>query len=332
MTALRRELPDCVPTFEWFIDTGVGRALTGSGDALDIVEELDLDGINLRADYARKESGGERYVDEWGATRQLTGDVLAAVVESPIPDITRQAEYRFPSADAPERYASLEKARARFGDRRALIWNLRDGWSDMRDLLGYENALMGMLSETDHFCALLERVVDYNLTLARLARERYGVEIVATTDDVANASGLLLNPRHYFNLIGPAFRRAIQGFKDLGLLVIKHCDGDTRPVMDFWMDCGIDCFDPVDPTAGLRMGDFKERYGGRICLKGNINCAGVLVRGTTEEVRQEVRDCLEQGGPAGLILSSSNTIHRGVKPENYRAMLEELRARGRTGV
>ena len=27
-----------------------------------------------------------------------------------------------------------------FGDRRAVVFNLRDGFSDMRDLLGYENA------------------------------------------------------------------------------------------------------------------------------------------------------------------------------------------------
>ena len=34
-----------------------------------------------------------------------------------------------------------------------------------------------------------------------------------------------------------------------------------------------------------------------------------------------------QAAPGGgLILSSSNTIHRGVKPENYRAMLDAVRA------
>jgi len=31
------------------------------------------------------------------------------------------------------------------------------------------------------------------------------------------------------------------------------------------------------------------------------------------------------GGPNGLIVSSSNTIHRGVQSENYRAMLETIR-------
>jgi uroporphyrinogen decarboxylase len=43
-----------------------------------------------------------------------------------------------------------------------------------------------------------------------------------------------------------------------------------------------------------------------------------------------VRQCLREGGPGGgLILSSSNTIHRGVQAENYRAMLEALRRYGK---
>ena len=42
----------------------------------------------------------------------------------------------------------------------------------------------------------------------------------------------------------------------------------------------------------------------------------------------EVRRCIRDGGPKGLIVSSSNTIHRGVKPANYQAMLDALREFG----
>jgi uroporphyrinogen decarboxylase len=318
-----------VPTFEWFIDEGVGKALTGSSDAIEIVDALDLDGINVRPNYSRKLIDSETFVDEWGATRKLTGDAIAAVVESPITDITRHADFKFIDPAAPHRLATLERVFARFDNKRAVVFNVRDGWSDMRDLLGYENSLMSFLDETNHFRALLDRVVEYNLALARIAKERFGIEVVATTDDIANANGLLLRPQHYLDIIGPAFKKVIRGFKDLGLFCIKHSDGDTTALMDFWIECGIDCFDPVDPTAGLSMGVFKQRYGDRICLKGNINCAGVLETGTEEEVRRDVRDCIAQGGRSGLIVSSSNTIHRGVKAANFRAMIEAVREFGR---
>jgi uroporphyrinogen decarboxylase len=76
------------------------------------------------------------------------------------------------------------------------------------------------------------------------------------------------------------------------------------------------------------MADMKASYGGRIALKGNIDCVNTLCTGTLDEVRDEVRRCIAAGGPGGLILSSSNTIHRGVNPANYRVMLEALRTYG----
>ena len=149
--ALRREVPDVVPTFEWFIDASVGKALTGSDDPLDIVERLDLDGINVRADYRKQYLDEVTLVDEWGTKRQLTGDCLPALLESPIQEISQHRQYTFPDPSASHRWATLEQAMERFGDQRAVILNLRDGFSDMRDLLGYEEALMALLLEPQRF-------------------------------------------------------------------------------------------------------------------------------------------------------------------------------------
>jgi len=327
LTALRRGVPDGVPTFEWFIDARVGRALVDSDDPVDIVERLDLDAVNVRPDYAAKQLDDRTLADEWGIQRRLTGDVLPALLASPIADITRHHDYQFPDPAAPQRLATLEKALTRFGDHRAVVLNLRDGFSDLRDLLGYEQALMAMLTEPEAFDELLARSVEYNLAVADVARRRFGVEIVATTDDVANATGLLMRPATYFARIAPAFRRVIQGYKALGYLVIKHCDGKIDAVVDYWIDSGIDCLDPIDPAGGYTLGAMKARYGDRLCLKGNVDCTGALCSGTPDDVAAEVRQCLNAAAPGGgLILSSSNTIHRGVRPENYRAMLQTLRA------
>ncbi len=327
LRVLNLEKPDRIPTFEWFVDKNVGKVLTGSEDPIDIVEQLDLDGINIRPDYQRETIDENTFKDEWGTIRKETGDSIAAITNSPIADITNHKDYTFPDTNAPSRFLSIEKALERFGDHRAIILNLRDGFSDMRDLLGYEKALMGTMAKPKFFIELLDRVVDYNLALAKRAVDAYGVKIAATTDDIATNSGLLIRPQVYFDVIGPAFKRVMQGYKDLGLKIIKHCDGDCSALIDFWIDAGIDCLDPIDPGANFQMADFKQRYGDRICLKGNVDCKGALESGTPEEVKVEVKQCLADGGP-GLILSSSNTIHRGIKPENYTAMLEALREFG----
>lgn len=330
IAALQRRQPDAVPTFEWFVDRKVAKALVGTEDTLEAVEALDLDGVNIRADYTKKPLSATDYVDEWGTTRRITGEALAAAVDYPVPDITRQAEFRFPDPAAPGRFASLEKALERFEGKRAVILNLRDGFSDMREILGYENCLVSMMIEEGHFGDLLDRVVDYNLELARIARERYAMPVVAMTDDIANEGGLLFSPEVYFRLVAPRFRRIVQGYKSLGYLTIKHSDGDIGAVVDWWLDSGVDCLDPVDPAAGLDLADFKKRFGARACLKGNVNCTGPLADGPEAEVEREVRQCLQKGMPGGgFILSSSNTIHSGVRPGNYAVMLKTLRTAGR---
>ncbi len=328
LTALRRGTPDRVPTFEWFLDASVCRALAGTADPVDAACALDLDGINVRPDYSRRPVDKTTFVDEWGVTRAETGDCIPCVTESPLKEDTRPEDVGFPDPEAPHRFATLERALRAAGGRRAVVLNLRDGFSDMRDLLGYETALMQLALAPATFAATLDRVVEYNLALARVAVRRYGIGIVATTDDVANGKGLLVSPAMYFDAIAPAFRRVVRGYKDLGCLVVKHSDGDVRPLVDFWVACGIDCLDPIDPRGGMDLGAMKVAYGDRICLKGNVDCAGVLQDGTEAEVAAAVRECLRQGGPSGFILSSSNTIHRGVKPGNYRAMLETLRREG----
>lgn len=329
LRALRRTEPDTVPVFEWFIDAVVGRALVGSDDILDIVERLDLDAVNVRPNYAQRFLDETTLVDEWQITRKLTGDVLPALAGSPIGDVTQHSTFIFPDPAARHRFVALEKALARVGDTRAVVLNLRDGFSDMRDLLGYEAALMAMLLEPRAFADLLNRVVDFNLEMAAVARTRYGVEIVATTDDVANATGLLMRPKTYFERIAPSFRRVIHGYHQLGYLCIKHCDGNIDAVVDYWVESGIDCLDPIDPAAGYTIGQMKSRYGGKICLKGNVDCTSTLCDATPEQVEREVQQCIREGSAGGgLIISSSNTIHRGVKPENFRAMIDAARKHG----
>jgi uroporphyrinogen decarboxylase len=328
-TALRREIPDRIPTFEWFIDDTVSQALCGTSDPAEVAEQLDLDAVNVRPDYNKTWKDDTTFVDEWGIERKLTGDVLPAVMRSPIPDISAQVDFTFPPLDAPRRFKTLEKAIERYGDRRGVVLNLRDGFSDMRDLLGYENALMTLLTDKGHYTDLMKRVVEYNLALAALAVKRYGIQIVGTTDDVATGRGVIIRPKVYTEMIFPHFKEVMQGYKSLGLLVIKHSDGDIRPYLDLWLEAGIDCLDPIDPGGGLDMGEMKKQYGNRICLKGNIDCTGHLCDGTPEQVAEEVRTCIEKGGRAGLIVSSSNTIHRGVKPENFQAMIDAVRRYGR---
>jgi uroporphyrinogen decarboxylase len=79
----------------------------------------------------------------------------------------------------------------------------------------------------------------------------------------------------------------------------------------------------------MRLDDMRKKYGTSICLKGNVDCKGALCTGTPEDVAAEVKEAMQQSGKTAYICTSSNTIHQGVKPENYRAMIEAIRLYGK---
>jgi uroporphyrinogen-III decarboxylase len=107
---------------------------------------------------------------------------------------------------------------------------------------------------------------------------------------------------------------------------IEHSDHLCSNITTLYVHCNHD----NTHNVSMCMKDMKSRYGQQICLKGNIDCTAALCTGTEEEVILEVQRCLDEAASgSGLILSSSNTIHRGVKPENYRAMLNALRKYGK---
>jgi uroporphyrinogen decarboxylase len=73
----------------------------------------------------------------------------------------------------------------------------------------------------------------------------------------------------------------------------------------------------------MDIAEAKAKLGDRLCLVGNIDCVEVLVSAGRDEVVSTVRETLRIAAPGGgYILSSSNSIHSDVKPENYLAMVE----------
>lgn len=73
----------------------------------------------------------------------------------------------------------------------------------------------------------------------------------------------------------------------------------------------------------------KEYCGDRICLLGNIDCGDLLSSGTEEEVEAAVIQAIEDAAPGGgYVLCSSNSIHPGVRAENFVAMIKAAKQYG----
>lgn len=335
LRTLRREVPDRVPHFEWLVDRRVRDALLpGNAGPNDFAVRMGHDAVLVDPAFGKTQLPGGRYLSEWGYVGQKTQEEHGIEVESPIKTMADFDRYTPPDPYAPGRYAPIEKAVESYGDRYAVIVHLNDVFSLPRYLMGMEGLLMAIAAEPDLVIALVDMSVDFNLKLAKEVRAR-GVEIVYTGDDYASNMGPLMSPRHFRKLFYPGLKRVMQGCKELDLYVIKHTDGHLWPIIDMIVDSGVDCLDPIDPKAGMDITEVREKYGGRIAVKGNVDCAELMTFGAPEETVEATKVALAKGMRAvggargGFICSSSNSIHSGVKPENYLALMKTVRECGR---
>jgi uroporphyrinogen decarboxylase len=323
MRVLRREEPDRVPHFEWLIDRKVREAICpGCGDTNDFAVRMGLDAVLGDVKYTKERVGSNRSRSEWGYVSQDTAEEHGIEVESPIKTMEDFERYTPPDPLLPERYVGIEKLVDEFAGDKAVIIHLNDVFSLPRYLMGMENLLMSIVTQPELVKALVALSVDVNLKMAKEVAAR-GVKIVYTGDDYAYTKGPLMSPKHFRELFYPGLKRVMGGFKELGLMVIKHTDGDLWPIIDMIIDSGIDCLDPIDPIAGMDIAEVKAKYGDRVAVKGNVDCAETLTFGSQEEVVEETKEAMRKGMPGGgFILSSGNSIHSSVKPGNYLAMLQ----------
>ncbi len=329
MRVLRREEPDRVPHFEWIIDRKVREAILPGASMEEFTLRMGLDAILTAPDFAKEPVGPKRSRNEWGVITEQTAEEHGYPVEGPIRTMDDLRRYQVPDPHAPGRYRSLERLVAKYKGKLAIGVHLNDVFSIPRNLMGLENLLIAIADDPELVGALVDLSVRGNIEMAREVARR-GADFVFTGDDYASAERPLMSPRTFRSLFVPGLNRVIEGFHAAGLPVIKHTDGNIMPMLDMIVDSGIDCLDPIDPIAGLDIAAIKEKYGGRIAIKGNVDCAHTLTFRSEREVVEETKAVLRKAaGGGGLILSSSNSIHSAVKPGNYLAMWNTVRMYGK---
>ncbi len=177
--------------------------------------------------------------------------------------------------------------------------------------------------------AVIDLSVNLNIEYAKECA-RHGADFVMTGDDYASTERPLMSPATFRELMFPGVKKVFAAFKEAGLMTIKHTDGNISPLLEMIVDIGMDCLDPIDPISGMDIGDMKRRYGDRFAMKGNVDCAHTLTFGSMDAVVEETKNVIRKAGRGGgLIVSSSNSIHSKVKPQNYLAMVNTIRAYGK---
>jgi uroporphyrinogen decarboxylase len=154
---------------------------------------------------------------------------------------------------------------------------------------------------------------------------REGCHGLMPSVDYAMNAGPLFDPRYFRDLALPHIQRQTQAAHDLELYVLKHACGNNWALMDMFVEAGYDAYQSIQESATMDIRRLKQEYGDRITLWGGVQVE-TLVRGTPQQVREEVVRAIKNVGPGGgFLLGASHSVVNATRPENYEAMLEAWR-------
>ncbi|MCJ7760295.1 uroporphyrinogen decarboxylase family protein [Candidatus Bathyarchaeota archaeon] len=175
---------------------------------------------------------------------------------------------------------------------------------------------------------LIEKFFTYEIGMIKRLIDM-GVDIIVEGDDLADIKGPMFSPKILREFFFPYIRKFIEECHSSNIPVMKHSDGNLYPILEELINLGYDGIHPIEPAV-MDIGKVKQLYGNRIFLRGNVDCVHILPFGTEEDVRLDVRRCIDAAAKGGgFILSDSNSLHSNVKTENIRAMVDEARKYGK---
>ncbi|HUU12391.1 MAG TPA: uroporphyrinogen decarboxylase family protein [Terriglobia bacterium] len=140
-----------------------------------------------------------------------------------------------------------------------------------------------------------------------------------------------LTPRFFRSVLLPQLKSEAALAHERGALFGYICSSGVAPVLDLYLEAGIDVLIGIDPVQGTHtnLELIKRKIGERICLWGGVSGAITVELGSEEEVREAVRRAVETLGPTGFILSPVDniTIDAPQTWKNLDVLIEEWQRR-----
>lgn len=279
--------------------------------------------------------------DEWGLVRIKPADGSYFMTHFPLAGektIEDLEKYPWPDPDDPERFNGLREEASflkKTTDFALITMFPRPFVSLSQFLRGYTDWFTDLILNREFIEALMEKILEIDLRIGKRLLEEVGndIDLVFVHDDLATTDSLMMSPQVYREIIKPRHKRIFDLIKTMTRAkIIYHCDGAIYPLINDFIEIGVDVLNPVQVSAkGVDTDTLKRDFGHRLSFWGGIDTSYVLPKGSVHEVKEEVQKRLHhlaKGG--GYTVAPVHNILDEVPPENVVAMYREAVELGRS--
>jgi len=186
------------------------------------------------------------------------------------------------------------------GDKLQVCMVIQGMFERLHSCMGFENTLMAIITDPDECYDFFGAIADHKIRYFKKIAEFYPVDVINAHDDYGTAGGLFMNPELWRKLLKPHLKRMVDATHDLSLLYQHHSCGFIEPLMEDFVEIGIDAIDTLQ-ACNTHLPELKKKYGGSITFCGGFDNQHVLEvpRVTPEAVKAEYRRVVDSLAPGG---------------------------------
>ena len=320
LTSLEHKEPDQVPRFEVWINDDMVAEL-GYKDLQSAHVGLGLDCVMIPTRIPARSNYWRNGLDEWGQIWK-NGVYVNGVVDTPadLEEYSPPLNYVDEFFDIDATKNSIE----RYADH-CFIYGSHIGPFTMAYMaMGFARFFVALHEKPTFVRKLLEARTRWCIAMCQKAAS-LGVDLIVLGDDAGHHGGPMISPEMWREFVLPCHHRIVE---ELDIPVIWHSDGAIESLLPMAIEAGFKGVHGLEPVAGIDLGKLKRTFGDTLVLVGNVDVA-VLCGSDLNEVRNEVTRCIEQGASGGgYMMSSCNSIFKGMKAAS---IVEMYRYTGRIG-
>lgn len=264
---------------------------------------------------------GKVAFDWWGAGWSTATEGYWHVA-APLAECADLDRYTWPNPYDPTLLGRAMHTISAVGQGRFVIANFgfalfERAWS----LRGFDALLLDMMDHPVWVEELLERIAEIQIALARRF-VALGVDGGYFGDDYGAQTSLLFSPRIWKQMYKPRLARMFAVFREAGLPVILHSDGDIRAILPDLVDIGVTVLNPIQPEV-LNHGWLRQNFGNHLAFYGGISTQEVLPHGDAQVIQAAVENCVRDLAPngTGLLIGPSHRMQSDISAQNVEAML-----------
>lgn len=301
-----------------YVPLTIGFRQTIRGEKQGIMGARQVDTTLLKPLEARYDPRGEEK-----STRMWAEEGCGAIRDQATFD-----NFDWPDADRSFSYDTLDDLGKLLPDGAMAIVNVGYVFTAPWMLMGLENFCVALASGEPLVLRVIERVGGIQKRVVENLLQFDCVGAIRMPDDLAHTGGTMVAPKFLRRHVFPWHKEIGDMVHAKRLPYLFHSDGRLYDVIDDLLECGYNALHPCEP-ASMDIVELKRKYGGRLCLMGNINLDSTLCLGTPEDVAEEVKLRIRSVAPGGgYCCGSSNSIPEYVPFENYVAMIQAIQQYG----